>query len=128
MPPQHNTLLLEHEGRLQLALSAFNSGQFRSHRAAAVAFDIKRCTLDECARGIPFRLETPPNSYKLTRTEEQTIVRYILNLDSQGFAPRLCEVADMADKLLGVRGGKPVGKNWAMRFVTCSNALKMAFN
>jgi hypothetical protein len=109
MPPQHNTLLLEHEGRLQLALSAFNSGQFRSHRAAAAAFDVKRRTLDERARGILFRLATPPNSHKLTRTEEQTIVRYILDLDSRGFAPRLCEVVDMADKLLGVRGGKAVG-------------------
>jgi hypothetical protein len=34
----------------------------------------------------------------------------------------------MADKLLGARGGKPVGKNWAARFVTRSDALKMAFN
>jgi hypothetical protein len=34
----------------------------------------------------------------------------------------------MADKLLGVRGGEPVGKHWAERFVTRSNELKMAFN
>jgi hypothetical protein len=61
-------------------------------------------------------------------TEEQTIVQYILDLDSWGFAPRLCEVADMADKVLGVRGGEPVGKKWAARFIMCSNALKMAFN
>ena len=42
--------------------------------------------------------------------------------------PRLCEVADIADKLLGVRGGNPVGKCWAERFVTRSAELKMAFN
>jgi hypothetical protein len=34
----------------------------------------------------------------------------------------------MADKLLGARGRKPVGKNWAARFVTHSDTLKMAFN
>jgi hypothetical protein len=34
----------------------------------------------------------------------------------------------MADKLLGERGSKPVGKNWASRFVTRSSELKMAFN
>ena len=56
------------------------------------------------------------------------IVRYILNLDSRGFAPRLCEVADIADKLLAVRGGTPVGKNWAERFVSRTGELKMAFN
>jgi hypothetical protein len=69
-----------------------------------------------------------PNGLKLTRTEEQTIVQYILDLNSRGFAPRLCEVSDMADKVLGVRGGKPVGKHWAERFVTRSDELKMAFN
>jgi hypothetical protein len=35
---------------------------------------------------------------------------------------------DMADKVLGVRGGQPVGKHWAERFVTRSDQLKMAFN
>jgi hypothetical protein len=34
----------------------------------------------------------------------------------------------MADKLLGVRSGKPVGRHWAERFVTRSDQLKMAFN
>ena len=34
----------------------------------------------------------------------------------------------MADKLLGIGGGEPVGKNWAERFGTRSDELKMAFN
>lgn len=34
----------------------------------------------------------------------------------------------MANKLLGARGGEPVGKRWAERFVTRSDELKMAFN
>ena len=46
----------------------------------------------------------------------------------RGFAPRLCEVADIADKVLAVRGGTPVGKNWAERFVSRTEELKMAFN
>ena len=69
-----------------------------------------------------------PNSHKLTTTEEQTIVQYILDLDSRGFAPRLCEVADMADKLLAARGKELVGKRWPGRFVTRSDELKIAFN
>jgi DDE superfamily endonuclease/helix-turn-helix, Psq domain len=128
MPQPPNTLLLEHEGRLQLALEAYNSGQFRSHTAAAQAYNVKRRTLSYRAQGRLFRAEATPNCYKLTATEEQTVIQYILNLDSRGFAPRLCEVADMADKLLGVRGGEPVGKHWAERFVTRSDELKMAFN
>jgi hypothetical protein len=108
MSQPRNVSLLQHEGRLQLALQAYNTGQFRSHRAAARAYNVKQQTLSERARGVLFRLESPANCQKLSATEEQTIVRYILELDSRGFAPRLCEVADMADKLLGVRGGKPV--------------------
>jgi hypothetical protein len=34
----------------------------------------------------------------------------------------------MADKLLGVRGGEPVSKHWAERFVTRLDKLKIAFN
>jgi hypothetical protein len=118
MSQPHNELLLQHERRLQLALQAYNSGQFRSHRATARAYNVKQQVLSQRAKGIPFRIETSPNCLKFTGTEEQTIVRYILDLHSRGSAPRLCEVADMADKLLGVRGGKPVGKHWAERFVT----------
>ena len=29
---------------------------------------------------------------------------------------------------MGIRGGEPVGKKWAQRFVTRSDELKMAFN
>jgi hypothetical protein len=111
MPPPRNAFLHEHEGRLQLALEAYRAGHFRSHRAAAKAFNVKRRVLDQRARGILFRADTLPNRLKLTRTEEQTIIQYILNLDSRGFAPWLCEVVDMADKVLGVRGGEPVGKH-----------------
>ena len=33
----------------------------------------------------------------------------------------------MANKLLEARGGEKVGKNWASRFVTRSEDLKMSF-
>jgi hypothetical protein len=128
MTQLHNALLLQHEGRLQLALQAYNSGQFWSYRTAARAYNIKQRVLSSRARGITFCVETLPNCQKLTATKEQTIVQYNPNLNSQGFAPQLCKVADMADKLLAARGGEPVGKHWAERFVTCSAELKMTFN
>ena len=34
----------------------------------------------------------------------------------------------MTDKLLATRSGKLVGKNWAKRFVTRTDKLKIAFN
>ena len=118
----------EKEGRIQLALYAYNTGQFRSLRAAATAYNAKYRTLTDRAKGITFRPETRPNRHNLTETEEQTIVRYILDLDSRGFAPRLCEVEDMANKILGSRTDTRVGKCWAQRFVTRTEELRMAYN
>ena len=128
MPQQQNAQLSNREGRIQLALSAYNNHQFKSLRRAAEAFNVPPSTLTSQYNGITHRPESRNAQHKLTATEEQTIVQYILNLDSRGFAPRLCKVADMADKILGVRGSKPVGKHWAERFVTRLDKLKMAFN
>jgi hypothetical protein len=128
MSPPNNAHFAYHEGAVELALQVFQSGQFRSQKAAANAFNIRPRTLNRRVHGITARRDCIPNSRKLTATEEQTIMQYILELDSRGFAPRLCEVADMADKLPGVRGGEPVGKHWAERFVPRSEKLKMAFN
>jgi hypothetical protein len=128
MSQQQNAQLSNREGRIQLACSAYTTQQFRSLRCAAKAFDVPRSTLTSRYNGITHILERRNGRQKLTATEEQTIVRYILDLDSRGFAPRLCEVADIADKLLAVRGSEPVGKHWAERLVTRSAELKMAFN
>jgi hypothetical protein len=46
--------------------------------------------------------ETRKAQHKLTMTEEPTIIQYIFDLNLRGFAPRLCEEADMADRVLGV--------------------------
>ena len=100
----------QQEGRIELALQAYNKGQFRSLRRAADAFNVHYRTLTRRYNGTLSRADTRSSSQKLTTTEEETIVRYILDLDSRGFAPRLCEVADMADKLLAIRGGELVGK------------------
>ena len=94
-----------------LALSAYNNRQFKSLRLAAEAFEVPPSTLTSRYYGTTHILQRRNGQHKLSATEEHTIVQYILNLDSRGFAPRLCEVADMADKLLAVRGGKLVSKH-----------------
>jgi hypothetical protein len=128
MQSQYNTNLSYKEGRIELALQAYTLRQFKSLRRAATAFGVQHQRLSDRLNEIKHRAQAPPNCQKLSPTEAQTIVRYILNLDARGFAPRLCEVADMADKLLAARGGTPVGKNWPYRFVSRTEELKMVFN
>jgi len=120
MPQQQNAQLCNREGRIQLALSAYNQRQFQSRQLAAKAFNAPLATLARRYNRIPHRLDTRNARHKLTAIEEQTILRYILDLNSRGFAPRLYEVADIADKLLAIRSGEPVSKHWAERFVTRS--------
>jgi len=120
--PQQSNRSLQ-EGRIELAIQAYKQGQFKSLRRAADAYNVNQSTLQRRYNGTLARANCQSNRQKLTATEEQTIARYILDLDSQGFAPRLCEVADMADKLLAVRGGESVGKNWPERLVTRSDEL-----
>ena len=57
-----------------------------------------------------YRPETKPNYYKLNDLEEETLVRYILDLDTRGFAPRLASIEDIANYILESQGGKRVGK------------------
>jgi hypothetical protein len=128
MSQQQNTQSSNRKGRIQLALSAYTAHQLQSLRRAAKAFNVPHATLTRRYNGTRYRPEARDAGHKLTTTEEQTIVQYILDLDSRGSAPRLCEKADMADTLLGVRSDEPVGKHWAERFVTRSDELKMAFN
>jgi iron-sulfur cluster repair protein YtfE (RIC family) len=111
MQSQRTSFLIQQEGRIILALKAYTLGQFKSVQSAAAAFKVPFQQLSNQLHKIRFQQEAPPNSQKLSATEEQTIVQYILNLNSRGFAPQLCKVADIADKVLAVRSRTPVSKN-----------------
>ena len=65
---------------------------------------------------------------RLTVTEEEVIIRHILELDSRGFSPRLAAVKDMADPLLAARHCDPVGVNWPAGFVKRTPELAVKFN
>ena len=54
---------------------------------------------------------------KLTKSEEDAIVQYVLDLDERGFPPRIVGVEDMANLFLEKRDGGRVGKLWTVRFI-----------
>jgi hypothetical protein len=67
------------EGRLSLALQAYNNGDFQSLRAAAIAYDVPLRTLERRHQGILPRSETRPKSSKLTVAEEELLLQRILH-------------------------------------------------
>jgi hypothetical protein len=116
------------EARIILAIEAIRSSKKLSRRSAAKIYKVPYATLSDRMAGRTYRPETKPNCYKLNDLEEETLVRYILDLDTRGFAPRLASVEDIANYILESRGGKRVGKLWAHRFVQRRPELKTRFN
>jgi hypothetical protein len=112
------------EARIILAIEAIRSNKKMSVRHAAKVYNIPEAFLRHRIKGRVARRETYNSRYKLTPTEEETLVRYILDLDTRGFPPRIVGVNDIADLLLATRRTKPTGKNWAQRFVQGRPELK----
>ena len=102
------------EGQILLAIQAIKKDPQLSIRAAAKIYNIPRSTLYERLQGISSRRSLPANSRKLTDSEENAIIQYILDLDSQAFPLRISGVEDMANRLLAERnvsGASRVGTN-----------------
>jgi len=99
------------EGDIYIAISNIRSKQIRSERRAAEVFSIPRTTIQDRRAGRRSRRDCEPNSKRLTKLEEEAIVQRILNETLRGVPLLKAQVRDMADKLLGERGGNPTGKN-----------------
>jgi len=90
-------------------------------------YKVPYTTLCRRIQGIPTRLNTVNKAQKLTKLKEETIVRYILDLDSQAFPPRRSTVENMANRLLIAYNGEYIEKNWTSNFVRRQPQLSMRF-
>jgi hypothetical protein len=99
------------ETRIILAIEAIRSSKKLSKYRATKIYKILYTTLSYKIASRTYCPESKTNCYKLTDLKEDTIVRYILDLDSRGFAPRLASVKNIANLLLESRGVLCVGKN-----------------
>lgn len=98
------------ESQLLLAVKAIQRDPNISARAAAKIYLVSHVTLTRRLKGTMSRRDCTPNSQKLTILEESTIVQHILDLDARAFPPRLCDIEDIADRLLVARDARRVGK------------------
>lgn len=94
-----------------------------SRRAAAELYSAPESTLRDRMTGRPSRLQTRPNYHKVTKIEE-VIIRYILDMDTRGFAPRLAGVEDMANYILETRGAQRVGSSWSIALYNAIQNLR----
>ncbi|KAJ3453844.1 hypothetical protein MRS44_018476 [Fusarium solani] len=99
------------EAKTLLALQALQNDPKLSIRRAASIYEVKEQRLRRQQNGIKSRRDWIPKSRRLSDLEEQTIIQFILDLDSRGFPPRLRGVEEMANRLLADRDAPPVGKS-----------------
>lgn len=97
-PQQHEKLYKE--ARVDLAVQAYQTGQFKNPHAAATQYDIDRKTLLRRSSGIPSRRGSTAKNRLLTPNEEESLVKWILAMDKRGMPPRLATIRQMARNLL----------------------------
>ena len=68
-------------------------------RRAAAIYNVSPATLGHRRAGRPLQADCWPKLINLTKTEEGVVIKYILELISRGFPPRLAAVANMANSL-----------------------------
>ena len=127
MPPirgQNPRNSIEQEGRIILAIQAFQNKEVPTIREAARRFQVPNTTLQRRIDGHPFRTETRADSHKLTPEEEKALLQWILSMDTRGSAPRPSMVREMANILLGERSNQTVGRNWATSYIKRYPELK----
>ena len=103
---------LSHEKRVDLAVKAFREGQFRSANQAAQAYDVPQSTVSDRLRGLQSQRNVQINNRKLTPTEEESLIQWILSMDERGMPPTIAYTRRMANLLLSERGKDPVDENW----------------
>ena len=107
MPPkarQSPRNSVEKEGRVLLAISTLEKQEISSIREAARVFNVSHTIIHCCLNGSICRAEQHANNHKLTRNEEDSIVRWILSLDQCGAAPQPFHVQEIANVLLSKHG------------------------
>jgi hypothetical protein len=119
--------IVNNEANINITLHALQENPELSLRRAAQIYNTSRFALRRRMKGKASRRNTMPNSRKLSDLEEQTIVQYVLDLDSRGFSPRLRGVEEMANRLLADRDMPSVGPRWASNFVRRQPDLKTRF-
>jgi hypothetical protein len=118
----------EQEGKILFAISALKNGEIHSIREAARIFQVPRSTLGTRYHGVQMKAEKRANGLKLSANEEETLIKWILDLAKRGLPPRPSLVRQMANYLLSQHGNQQVGENWVYWLVNCRPELKSRFS
>ena len=92
-----------------LAVQTVRNDPVMTVRRVISIFNVPESTVRDRMKGKRARGDVRANNTRLTELEEKTLVRYILDLDSRGFTPRLHDMEDMANVIAASRDASRVG-------------------
>jgi len=124
MSQQRNVQKPCNEGDIYLAISNIELKRVLSEKSAAEIYNVSRTTIQDRRARRRARRDCEPNCKSLTKLEEEVIIQRILNESLRGVLLSKAHIRDMADRLLGERGGNPTGKNWVDRFIKRTPELR----
>ena len=99
------------EGRIILAIEAIRTTKKMNITRASKLYNVPRTSLRNRIAGRAPIAKRRNVRYQLSESEENTIVQYVLDLDSRGFLSRIKGIEDIANLLREIYGEKRVGKN-----------------
>ena len=117
MTPPNNAQSSLNEGDLLLASQAIRLGQIPSIRQAASVYKVPNSTLRRRMNGTRSKRDSDTGKQRLTLSEEDILVRKVLELDFRGTPVRLDKLRDFASSITQARGAPPVGSKWAYNFI-----------
>ena len=100
MSTSNEQAALYQEGRLELAIQAYQRGDFQSYRAAAKAYDVPRTTLQDRVTGAKPKRGSIAKNRLLTPTEEETLINWIISMDLRGIPPTAATIRYKAGLLI----------------------------
>jgi hypothetical protein len=128
LPPPKQLQSAQKEGRLRLAISVLQAHKNLRVRRVSALYNTPRSTLQDRLAGALPQAAANTKKRKLSLLEEQSLVRWILDLDRRGFPAQIIDVRRIADVLLQARGQdpppQPIGKNWVSRWVNSQAELQ----
>jgi hypothetical protein len=132
MPPRLRRKSPERSGRLLLATQSLDDKILKSQRRAAYLYDVPRSTLQRRLQRARTIQDFNAQKRKLSPSEEESLVQWILDLDRRGFPAHIIDVRRMGDVLLAARGQNPpplpLGKNWVARWISRQSELQTKWN
>src|SRR6266699_3023635 len=116
------------KARIVLAIEAIRTTKKLSVRRVAQMYEVSKSTIRNRMKSCLPKVKKRNIQYILTENEEKTFVRYIFDLDSQRFSPRLNIIQNMADLLRTIYYTTSIGKQWLYNFISHRSKFKTRFS